>query len=198
MKKSLLIVFIVLVIDQSSKFWVKTHMTLGQEFRIAGDWSFIHFIENDGMAFGMQFGGDYGKLFLSIFRIIAVILIAYYLYHINRHKTINGFIISMSLILAGAIGNIIDSAFYGLLFSESTYFELARFLPAEGGYSSILHGKVVDMFYFPVLQGNYPSWFPFWAGQDYIFFSPVFNIADSAITVGVILLLFFQGGVSKK
>ena len=198
MKKSLLIVFIVLVIDQSSKFWVKTHMTLGQEFRIAGDWSFIHFIENDGMAFGMQFGGDYGKLFLSIFRIIAVILIAYYLYHINRHKTINGFIISMSLILAGAIGNIIDSAFYGLLFSESTYFELARFLPAEGGYSSILHGKVVDMFYFPVLQGNYPLWFPFWAGQDYIFFSPVFNIADSAITVGVILLLFFQGGVSKK
>jgi signal peptidase II len=174
------------------------HMTLGQEFHIAGNWFIIHFTENNGMAFGMQFAGDYGKLFLSIFRIIAVILIAIFLYRTTRHKTSNGFIISMSLILAGAIGNILDSAFYGMLFSESTYFDLARFLPDGGGYSSFLHGRVVDMFYFPILQGNYPSWVPFWGGQDYIFFRPVFNVADSAITVGVILLLFFQGTTLKK
>lgn len=150
------------------------------------------------MAFGMQFAGDYGKLFLSIFRIIAVILIAYFLYRVTRHKTSNGFIISMSLILAGAIGNILDSAFYGLLFSESTYFDLARFLPPGGGYANLLHGRVVDMFYFPILQGNYPTWVPFLGGQDYIFFRPVFNVADSAITIGVILLLFFQGSISKS
>lgn len=174
------------------------HMTLGQEFHIAGNWFIIHFTENNGMAFGMQFAGDYGKLYLSIFRIIAVIVIAYYLYHVSRHKTSYGFIISMSLILAGAIGNILDSAFYGLLFSESTYFDVARFLPAGGGYANFLHGRVVDMFYFPILQGIYPSWVPFWGGQDYIFFRPVFNIADSAITIGVILLLFFQGNISKK
>jgi len=174
------------------------HMTLGQEFHIAGNWFIIHFTENNGMAFGMQFAGEYGKLFLSVFRIIAVILIVYFLYRVTRNKTSNGFIISMALILAGAIGNILDSAFYGLLFSESTYFDVARFLPAGGGYSSFLHGRVVDMFYFPILQGNYPSWFPFWGGQDYIFFRPVFNVADSAITVGVILLLFFQGSITKK
>lgn len=198
MKKSLLIVFITLLFDQSLKFWIKMHMTLGQEMHIAGNWFIIHFTENNGMAFGMQFAGDYGKLFLSIFRIIAVILIAYFLFRVTRNKTSNGFIISMSLILAGAVGNILDSAFYGLLFSESTYFDVARFMPAGGGYSSFLHGKVVDMFYFPILHGNYPSWVPFWGGQDYIFFRPVFNVADSAITVGVILLLFFQGSVSKK
>jgi signal peptidase II len=150
------------------------------------------------MAFGMQFAGDYGKLFLSIFRIIAVILIAYFLYRVSRHKTSNGFIISLSLILAGAVGNILDSAFYGLLFSESTYFDAARFLPAAGGYSNFLHGRVVDMFYFPILEGNFPSWVPFWGGQDFIFFRPVFNVADSAITIGVMLLLFFQSSVSKK
>lgn len=198
MKKSLLIVFIVLLFDQSLKFWIKMHMTLGQEFHIAGNWFIIHFTENNGMAFGMQFAGDYGKLFLSIFRIIAVILIAFYLYRVTRHKTSNGFILSMSLILAGAIGNILDSAFYGMIFSESTYFDVARFLPSGGGYSHFLHGRVVDMFYFPILQGNYPSWVPFLSGQDYIFFRPVFNVADSAITVGVILLLFFQGIITKK
>jgi signal peptidase II len=167
-------------------------MTLGQEIHMAGNWFIIHFTENNGMAFGMQFAGDYGKLFLSIFRIIAVLVIIYILYRVSRQKTSNGFIISLSLILAGAIGNIVDSAYYGLIFSESTFLDVARFMPSGGGYSSFLHGKVVDMLYFPILQGTYPSWFPFWSGEEFIFFRPVFNIADSAITVGVVLLLFFQ------
>lgn len=198
MKKSFLIVFIVLLIDQTLKFWIKTHMTMGQEFHVAGNWFIIHFTENNGMAFGMQFAGDYGKLFLSIFRIIAVLVIIYILYRVSRHKTSTGFIISLSLILAGAIGNILDSAFYGLIFSESTFLDVARFMPDGGGYSSFLHGKVVDMLYFPILQGTYPSWFPFWSGEEFIFFRPVFNVADSAITVGVVLLLFFQNPHSRR
>ncbi len=173
-------------------------MTLGQEFNVAGNWFIIHFTENNGMAFGMQFAGDYGKLFLSVFRIIAVLVIIYILYRVTRHKISNGFIISLSLILAGAIGNILDSAYYGLIFSDSTFLDVARFLPQEGGYSSFLHGKVVDMLYFPILRGTYPSWFPFWSGEEFIFFRPVFNIADSAISTGVVLLLFFQHPQSRR
>jgi signal peptidase II len=198
LKKSFIIVFIVLLIDQTLKFWIKTHMSLGEEIHIAGNWFIIHFTENNGMAFGMQFAGDYGKLFLSIFRILAVLVIIYILYRVSRHKTSNGFIIALSLILAGAIGNILDSAYYGLIFSESTFLDVAHFLPAGGGYSSFLHGKVVDMLYFPILQGTYPSWFPFWSGEEFIFFRPVFNIADSAITIGVVLLLFFQNPHSRR
>jgi signal peptidase II len=198
LKKSFIIVFVILLIDQTLKFWIKTHMSLGEELHIAGNWFIIHFTENNGMAFGMQFAGDYGKLFLSIFRILAVLVIIYILYRVSRHKTSNGFIIALSLILAGAIGNILDSAFYGLIFSESTFLDVARFLPAGGGYSSFLHGKVVDMLYFPILQGTYPSWFPFWSGEEFIFFRPVFNIADSAITIGVVLLLFFQNPHSRR
>ncbi|MFZ4704530.1 MAG: lipoprotein signal peptidase [Bacteroidales bacterium] len=198
LKKSFLIVFIVLLLDQTLKFWIKTTMTLGQEFNVAGNWFIIHFTENNGMAFGMQFAGDYGKLFLSVFRIIAVLVIIYILYRVTRHKISNGFIISLSLILAGAIGNILDSAYYGLIFSDSTFLDVARFLPQEGGYSSFLHGKVVDMLYFPILRGTYPSWFPFWSGEEFIFFRPVFNIADSAISTGVVLLLFFQHPQSRR
>jgi len=167
-------------------------MTLGQEFHVAGNWFIIHFTENNGMAFGMQFAGDYGKLALSLFRICAVGFLGWYIVYLSRKKTSFGVILCFSLILAGAIGNIIDSALYGILFSESTYFDVARFLPAEGGYSSFLHGKVVDMFYFPIIVGNYPSWVPFWGGQDFEFFRPVFNVADSAITSGVLSLLIFQ------
>jgi len=192
LKKSLLVVFIVLFIDQALKLWIKTNMTLGQEFHVAGNWFIIHFTENNGMAFGLQFAGGYGKLALSLFRIFAVGFLGWYIVKLSGKKTGFGVIFSFSLILAGALGNIIDSALYGMLFSESTYFDVARFLPAEGGYSSFLHGKVVDMFYFPILEGIYPKWVPFLGGDNYIFFRPVFNVADSAITTGVLSLLIFQ------
>jgi signal peptidase II len=192
LKKSILIVFIVLFIDQALKLWIKTNMTLGQEFHMAGNWFIIHFTENNGMAFGLQFAGGYGKLALSLFRIFAVGFLGWYIVHLADKKTGFGVILSFSLILAGALGNIIDSALYGMLFSESTYFDVARFLPAEGGYSTFLHGKVVDMFYFPILEGVYPHWVPFLGGDSYIFFRPVFNVADSAITTGVLSLLIFQ------
>ena len=167
-------------------------MTLGQEFLMAGNWFIIHFTENNGMAFGLQFAGEYGKLALSLFRIIAVGFLVWYIVHLANKKTGFGVLAAFSLILAGALGNIIDSAFYGMLFSESTYFDVARFMPAEGGYSTLLHGKVVDMFYFPILEGTYPQWLPFWGGQSFIFFRPVFNVADSAITTGVLILVIFQ------
>jgi len=173
-------------------------MSLGEEINVLGTWFIIHFTENPGMAFGMQFAGDYGKLILSIFRIIAIIGIIYYLYIITRKKVTNGLIISLSLVLAGAMGNMIDSAFYGMIFSNSNYFEVARFMPVEGGYGTFLHGRVVDMFYFPIFQGFYPSWVPFVGGSDYIFFRPVFNIADSSITIGVLLMIIFQKQFFQK
>ncbi|MBK6344945.1 MAG: lipoprotein signal peptidase [Bacteroidales bacterium] len=192
MKKAFLIVAVILIFDQALKFWIKTTMCLGQEINVMGDWFIIHFTENPGMAFGMQFAGDYGKLLLSIFRIIAIVGIIYYLYVITRKKVKTGLIASLSLVLAGAMGNMIDSAFYGMIFSSSNYFEVARLFPVEGGYGTFLHGRVVDMFYFPVFQGFYPSWVPFVGGDDFIFFRPVFNIADSSITIGVILMILFQ------
>ncbi|MHC1777368.1 MAG: lipoprotein signal peptidase [Lentimicrobium sp.] len=198
MKKAFLIVSIVLIIDQALKFWIKTNMSLGQEFNVFGNWFIIHFTENPGMAFGMQFSGDYGKLILSIFRIIAIIGIIYYLYIITRKKVKTGLILSLSLVLAGAVGNMIDSAFYGMIFSTSNYFEVARLFPVEGGYGTFLHGRVVDMFYFPIFQGIYPSWVPFVGGTDYIFFRPVFNIADSSITIGVLLMIIFQKQFFQK
>jgi len=173
-------------------------MTIGQEIRVAGDWFIIHFTENEGMAFGLRFGGDSGKLILSIFRILAIIAIGWYLVKIIRRKDNTGLIVSMSLIFAGALGNMIDSAFYGLIFSESTFHQVATVFPAEGGYGTFLHGKVVDMLYFPVLKGFYPTWFPVWGGNDFIFFRPVFNIADSSITIGVLILIFFQKKFFKK
>jgi signal peptidase II len=198
LKKSILIIALVLIADQVLKLWIKTSMTIGEEINVLGNWFIIHFTENEGMAFGMRFGGDSGKLILSIFRIIAIIAIGWYLVKITKRKENPGLIISMSLIFAGALGNIIDSAFYGIIFSESKFHEVAMMFPPEGGYSSFLHGKVVDMLYFPVLKGFYPSWFPFWGGQDFIFFRPVFNIADSSITTGVLILIFFQKKFFKK
>lgn len=192
MKKSLTIVGIILLIDQSVKFWIKTNMSLGQEFNVLGNWFIIHFTENPGMAFGLEFAGEYGKLVLSIFRIFAIIGILYYLWKITRKEVHTGLLVSLSLVLAGAMGNVIDSAFYGMLFSSSNYFEVARFLPPEGGYATFLHGKVVDMLYFPIIQGYYPSWIPWLGGNEFIFFRPVFNIADSSITIGVILMILFQ------
>ncbi|MFN5222933.1 MAG: lipoprotein signal peptidase [Bacteroidota bacterium] len=197
MRRPLIIILTVLLIDQALKFWIKTNMYLGQEYRIAGDWFIIHFTENNGMAFGLEFAGEYGKLFLSLFRIVAVFGIGWYLSRLVIEKAHPLLITSMSLILAGAIGNIIDSAFYGIIFSASD-FRLAEFLPADGGYSSLLHGKVVDMFYFPIFKGFLPDWIPFWGGDYFIFFRPVFNIADASISIGVGLILIFQSLLFKK
>ncbi len=169
-------------------------MYLDESIPVFGDWFFIHFIENPGMAFGLEFGGVAGKLFLSIFRLVAIGFIAYYLRNLIRDKANRGLIFSVSLVLAGAAGNMIDSAFYGLIFSESPRFtpELATMFPADGGYAGFLRGKVVDMFYFPIIDGTWPSWVPFLGGDRFQFFRPVFNVADSAISVGMGLILINQ------
>lgn len=196
--KPLLLITIILLIDQISKIWVKLNMTIGQNFKVFGDKVLIHFIENPGMAYGMEFGGDYGKLFLSIFRIIAVIGIGYGLHYMIQRKYNRGFVLNVALIFAGAVGNIIDSVFYGIIFSESTPYQTAALFPEGGGYASFLHGKVVDMLYFPLIEGTFPSWIPIWGGEDFLFFRPVFNIADSAISVGVFLILLFQQRYFKE
>jgi signal peptidase II len=198
LKKSLLIIFLVLLIDQVIKIWIKTHMCLGQQYNMFGNWGIIHFTENNGMAFGMEFAGNYSKLFLSVFRILAVAAIGWYLFSLTKKKESSfGLILSVSLIFAGAIGNIIDSAFYGLLFSDST-FQVAEFMPGGGGYGSFLHGKVVDMFYFPIINGHFPQWVPFWGNEEFIFFRPVFNLSDASITIGVITLILFQKKFFKR
>ena len=184
------VVLVVLIADQVLKFWIKTHMMLGEEFKFT-EWFIIHFTENNGMAFGMEFAGKAGKYFLSVFRIVAVAAIGYYLIKLVYRKAPMGLVISVALIFSGALGNIIDSVFYGVIFNES-YFQTATLFPADGGYSSWLQGRVVDMFYFPILKGHYPSWLPLKGGDPFIFFRPVFNIADSAISVGIVAILLFQ------
>ena len=194
-KLAALVVFLVLLFDQIVKMWIKTHMLLGQEYKIA-DWFIIHFTENNGMAFGMELGGSYGKLVLSVFRIVAICAIGYYLVKIVKSKASTGLIVSIAMILAGAIGNIIDSAFYGMIFNES-YYQVATIFSPEH-YSSFLHGKVVDMLYFPILHGQFPHWVPIWGGETFEFFRPVFNLADSSITVGVVIILLFQKKFFKE
>jgi len=189
--KSLLIIVLILVIDQSSKFWIKTHLSLGDEIVVFKNWFILHFVENNGMAFGFEFAGEYGKMFLSIFRILAVIAIGWYLFKLAKQKEIPfGFIVSISLIFAGAVGNIIDSLFYGMIFNHS-YGQVSGIFPDGGGYAGFLHGKVVDMLYFPLIEGRYPGWIPFLGGNDFIFFRPVFNVADSSITIGIFSILIF-------
>ena len=188
-----IVIFLVLILDQTFKIIVKTTMTLGERIPVIGDWFVLLFLENEGMAFGMEIPGEHGKLMLSLFRIIAVGAIGWYIHTIIRKGAPAGLIICISLIMAGALGNIIDSAFYGLIFSESFFGgPTAQFLPEGGGYAGFLHGKVVDMLYFPIITGYYPSWFPFVGGQDFLFFRYIFNLSDTAITIGVFILLIFQ------
>jgi signal peptidase II len=150
------------------------------------------------MAFGMEIGGKTGKIILSLFRIAAISAIGWFLHSLVKKETYTGLILAVSAILAGAVGNLLDSAFYGMIFSSSNYFEVAQLFPEGGGYAPFLHGRVVDMFYFPVIQGSYPAWIPVWGGSEFIFFRPVFNVADSSITIGVLLMVFFQKQFFKK
>lgn len=182
-----LIILSVLIIDQVIKIWIKTHMYWHESIRVT-DWFYIFFTENVGMAFGMEI---IGKLFLTIFRLVAVSVIGWFLYKCVRNRLKTGFIVCVSLILTGALGNIVDSVFYGVLFNESTPSQIASFMPEGGGYAPLFYGKVVDMFYFPIIDAYWPQWMPFVGGEHFIFFSPIFNFADAAISCGVIALFLF-------
>ncbi|RYG15917.1 MAG: lipoprotein signal peptidase [Chitinophagaceae bacterium] len=180
--KPLLLIFLVLLADQASKVWVKTNMFIGQEYKILGEWFIIHFTENNGMAFGLEFGGEFGKLALSLFRVIAVAGIGYGLHYLVKHKYHRGLILNVALVFAGALGNIIDSVFYGVIYD----------------YETLFHGRVVDMLYFPIVNSHFPDWFPIWGGEELVFFRPVFNLADTAISVGVITIMIFQKTYFKE
>src|ERR1700761_3657740 len=180
--KPFLVAIFIILIDQIIKTWVRAHMAMGEEIHIIGARGMLHYTENNGMAFGMELGGEWGKLVLTLFRILAVCGIGYGLVYLINHKYHRGLILNVALIFAGAMGNIIDSTFYGVMYK----------------YAPLFHGRVVDMFYFPLLQGVFPNWVPGWGGQDYIFFRPVFNLADAAISVGVILILVFQKHYFKR
>ncbi len=185
------IVALVLIADQVLKIWVKTHMQIGEDIPLIGEWCRLHFIENEGMAFGMAFGGTVGKVILSLFRLVASGFILWLLLRMIRSKANLLLLSSVALIFVGAVGNLIDSCFYGLIFNES-YYHLATMFPPEGGYAPLLQGRVVDMFYFPLISTTWPQWMSFVGGEPFEFFNAIFNIADSAITVGVVLLLIDQ------
>ena len=188
-----LLVILLLVIDQVIKFAVKLNMTIGESIPVFGDWFQICFIENNGMAFGMQFGGSVGKLALSLFRVVLIGFIIVYLKKlIKKAGTPTGVLVGLSLVLVGAIGNVVDCLFYGEIFSASTYSQVAQLFPPDGGYTGFLYGKVVDMFYFPIIDTVLPEWVPFYGGEHFIFFRPIFNFADACISVSVIYMLLFQ------
>ena len=189
-----ILVVAILLIDQLIKIWVMTNMHLHESIHVF-DWFYITFIENNGMAYGMQLGS---KLVLSLFRVVAISMLGYYLWLQVGKKARMGYIVCLSMILAGAVGNLIDCMFYGLCFEPSTPYDVASFVSFGDGYAPFLMGKVVDMFYFPMIVTTYPEWFPFWGGEEFIFFSPVFNFADSSISVGVVaLLLFFRKEIGE-
>ena len=176
----MVLIIVILLIDQAIKIWVKTHMDIGESIYVAGDWFQLHFIENNGMAYGMQIGS---KLLLSLFRMVAIVILSYYIWQQARQKARWGYVVCLAMILAGAAGNLIDCMFYGIIF---------------GGYAPFMMGRVVDMFYFPIIRTTWPDWMPIWGGQDFTFFSPVFNFADASISVGVVvLLLFYRKELSK-
>lgn len=192
------IIVLIIIVDQALKIWIKTSYPFGHVMDVMGmSWFQLHFIENKGMAWGWEFGGDWGKMILTLFRLAAVIFGTWYLGRIVKQRYSRGFIICAALIYAGALGNLIDSMFYGLIFEESSYSHVARIFP-EQGYAGFLHGRVVDMLYFPIVKSNFPSWFPFVGGDEFEFFSPIFNIADASISAGVITLLVFQKRFFKK
>ena len=180
--KPFLLAALVVLADQLIKIWVKNNMYQGEEIKFLGERGMLHFTENNGMAFGMELGGEFGKLALTLFRIVAVCGIGYGLVYLIKNKYHRGLIMNVALIFAGAMGNIIDSTFYGIIYN----------------YAPIFQGRVVDMFYFPLIQGHFPSWMPIWPGEEFKFFRPIFNLADSAISVGVILILIYQNHYFKK
>lgn len=182
-----LLIVVILLIDQAIKIWVKTHMSLHESLHVF-DWFYISFIENNGMAWGMQIGS---KLALSLFRVFAIGLLAYYIWQQAKKKVRWGYMVCLAMILAGAAGNLIDCMFYGLVFDASTPTTVSQFVAFGDGYAPFLMGRVVDMFYFPIIQTTWPDWMPFWGGEEFVFFSPVFNFADASISVGVVALLLF-------
>lgn len=190
LKKAALIIIVILIIDQISKFYIKTNFVLGEEVRVF-DWFRIHFVENEGMAWGAKIPGSYGKLILTLFRLVAITGIGYWLWSAVKKTSPRILILAIAFIFAGAMGNIIDSVFYGLIFNDSHH-QVASLFPSDGGYGSLLHGKVVDMLHFPMWKGYLPDWVPFWGGDYFVFFEPVFNIADTAISTGVALLIVFN------
>lgn len=204
MKKSrvVLLILLILIADQALKFYIKTNFYMGQDHQVLGNWFRLHFVENEGMAWGWKFGeaGGWGKLALTVFRLIAVIFGVYYINKIIKQKQSRGFIICVSMIFAGAVGNLIDSLFYGMVFENSDPMlqNVAKFLPSGGGYGTFLHGKVVDMLYFPIINGHFPAWMPWVGGTPFEFFSPVFNIADASISLGLIIILLFQNRFLKQ
>lgn len=197
-RNALLIVFGIIIIDQLVKVYIKTHFYYGEEVNVMGNWFKLHFIENEGMAYGMKLGSaSIGKLLLTLFRLVAVAAGFIILKKIITKGYSKGTVICGSLILAGAMGNLIDSIFYGLIFSESS-FHIAQIVPFGQGYASIFHGRVVDMLYFPIIDMRLPQWIPFMGGKDFVFFEPVFNIADAAISTGVLILVVFQKKMIHK
>jgi len=197
-RSAILIVLLIIIVDQALKFYIKTNFYYGEEVNVIGSWFKLHFIENEGMAFGMKLSqASIGKLILTLFRLAAVIFGFFLLKRIVVKQYSRGAIICGSLILAGAMGNLIDSIFYGLIFTESS-FHLARLVPLGQGYGDLFHGRVVDMLYFPLVDTKMPSWVPFIGGKNFVFFEPVFNIADAAISVGVLTLVFFQKKLIHK
>jgi len=195
-----LIIISILVVDQVLKFWVKTNMYYEEQIPLIGRWARLYFIENEGMAWGWKFGGEWGKMILTLFRLVAVVFGVFYIRSILKKNYHRGFLVCVALIFAGALGNLLDSMFYGLIFSASgDNLPLAKAFPPGGGYAGFLHGKVVDMLYFPIVENaTLPNWVPIWGGKTVTFFSHIFNIADAAISVGVIGILLFQRRFFKK
>ena len=187
----------ILIIDQLVKILVKTNMQIGEEIPLIGNWCLLHFVENEGFAFGMAFGGNAGKIILTLFRLVASTAILWFLLHLIKKGTRTALAACIALIFVGAVGNLIDSCFYGLIFNES-YYHVAQFFPPEGGYAPLLQGRVVDMFYFPLIDTTWPSWFPFCGGKRLVFFNAIFNVADAAITIGAFWLIIDQLFFAKE